>query len=75
MLRREQYQHIQGLFLITSSIVQSYIEICKPISLIGNLRSKNKVKTKEFFNFTESKGLKFDTVIIYPTDSILNYLT
>lgn len=72
--KRSQYSHKQGMFLLSSSMEQSYIDSCEPISLIWDIRFKSNVKTKEYFNYAESKGLEFDTVLIYPTKTILDYL-
>ncbi len=72
--QRSQYSHKQGMFLLSSSMEQSYIDSCKPISLIWDIRFKRSVKTKEYFNYAESKGLEFDTVLIYPTKMVLDYL-
>lgn len=73
--RRSQYTQRKGMFLLSEEKEQEYINCHSPISLIWDSKSRNKAKTKECLNYAESKGLEYDAVIIYPTDTILKYLS
>ena len=57
-----------GIFLLRKSDVESYKSKYSPTVL----RYKNSIYPE--WNFGKSKGLGFDRVILYPTDSIIEYL-
>lgn len=73
--RREKYTKRKGMFLLSEEKEQEYINYCNPISLIWNITSKDKIKTDEYLNYAESKGLEYDAVIIYPTETIVKFLS
>jgi len=71
---RDNYQHIKGMFLLKESDVLSFVKEYSPISLIWDKKSIGKVKTDSYYNYSQSKGLEFDSVIVYPTKVVENYL-
>jgi DNA helicase-2/ATP-dependent DNA helicase PcrA len=65
---REDIPDHHGVFLIREADVEHYREKFKPIIL----RYKN-AKSPDY-NYGASKGLSFETVLIYPTEKIREYL-
>ena len=62
-----------GIFLVSSNIVEDYIEIYKPVQL----RDKRSVKVSDnalAVNFGDAKGLTFDRVLIYPTKPMKDWI-
>lgn len=65
---RENIPDHQGVFLVKEADVEHYRERFKPIILrYNNSKSPD-------FNYGASKGLTFETVLIYPTGKIREYL-
>lgn len=71
---RAAYGHLKGVFLLKESLEKDYLDEYKPVSLIWDSKSINKIKTQEYYNYGESKGLEEDAIIIYPTQKILDFI-
>lgn len=61
--------HHQGVFLVKPKDVKRYLEIYKPVELFYNKAEYPAL------NYGQSKGLGFERVLIYPTQTIEKYLS
>lgn len=60
--------------LIKASDRDAYLEKFKAVQLRYNRNSKHYNTNYPVYNFGESKGLTFDTVLIYPTKDIITWI-
>lgn len=71
-LRKDISEH-EGIFLVSPSLVGSYIDQYHPVQL----RDRRSVKVSDdaiAVNFGDSKGLTFKRVLIYPTEPIRKWI-
>jgi DNA helicase-2/ATP-dependent DNA helicase PcrA len=62
-----------GIFLVREQDIEAYLQKYNPVQL----RDSSKVKVNKkysYINFGESKGLTFERVLIYPTESIIKWI-
>ena len=63
-----------GVFLIKSGDVTSYLSLYKPIQLRDSSKATVVDENCKIMTFGKSKGLEFDRVLIYPTNPIIAWL-
>lgn len=63
----------QGVFVVKSSDVDTYLEKYSPVQLRHNVRTSTNLNHPRQ-NFGQSKGRTYDRVIIYPTEDMRNWL-
>jgi DNA helicase-2/ATP-dependent DNA helicase PcrA len=57
-----------GIFVVKPHLISLYVETCQPVIL----RYKEAIGSE--WNFGKAKGLGFDHILIYPTDTFITYL-
>ena len=62
-----------GIFFISPREVEKYLKRYEPVQLRYSQRTRIN-EEYPVYNFGESKGLTFDRVVIYPTNSIKDYI-
>jgi DNA helicase II / ATP-dependent DNA helicase PcrA len=65
----------EGVFLVRSSLVDGYLGAHRPHQLRYNVTAKGVRPGYPTLNMGLSKGLQFDDVLIYPTESMLTWLS
>lgn len=69
--KRTEYTDIVGVYLVTRSNVNSFVERYNPLVLIWDKRHDEKVSGKTL-NYGESKGMEDNVTLIYPTVKIVS---
>lgn len=63
-----------GIFLVDTNMVNEYIERFEPVQLRWDIRERLVNRRYVVYNLGEAKGMTFDRVIIFPTQSMIDWL-
>ena len=63
-----------GIFLVNPNQIDKYLEEFSPTQLRWNINEPRSRKNYPVLNFGQAKGLTFDRILIYPTQSMKNWV-
>ena len=73
LFKRKSNDNTEGVMVIDKHNVDEYLKKNKAVQLRYNSKV-NVNKNYSFYNFGESKGLEFNEVLIYPTQTMWNWI-